>query len=121
MIQEEQIVDCKNRLLEAMKTGDIGVLDELLHEKLLFNIPTGQSINKVMDIGNYSSGKMTVYEISTTDQIIQTIENISTVAVTIHLKAKYANQIFEGMFKYLRVWRLFDNSWKVIAGSGFKI
>ena len=121
MTQEEQIVDCENRLLEAMRTGDIGVLDELLHEKLIFNITTGQTITKVMDIENYRSGKMAVYDISAKDQIIQIIENVSIVAVTIHLNAKYANQIIEGKFRYLRIWRLFDNSWKVIAGCGFEI
>lgn len=121
MTQEEQIIDCENRLLEAIKVGDIKVLDELLHDSLIFNIPTGQTITKEMDIENYHSGIMTVYDISTTDQAIKTIENIATVAVTVHLKAKYADQSIDGKFRYLRVWKLFHNSWKIIAGSGFQI
>jgi len=121
MIQEEQIIDCENRLLEAMKIGDIEVLDELLHDDLIFNIPTGQTITKAIDIENYRSGIMTVYDISTTDQIIKTIENNSIVAVTLHLKIKYADQLIDGKFRYLRVWGLFNNSWKVIAGSGIQI
>ena len=64
---------------------------------------------------------MKVSEIVATDQIITSVEDISTIAVTIHLKAKYGNQIIDGKFRYLRVWKLFDNSWKVIAGSGFSI
>ena len=121
MIQEEQIVACEISLLEAMKAGDIKVLDELLHDNLIFNIPTGQTITKSMDIENYQSGIMSVSEIVATDQIIKSIDNISTVAVTLHLKAKYADQIVDGKFRYLRVWKLFNNSWKVIAGSGFQI
>jgi ketosteroid isomerase-like protein len=118
---EQDIIDCENRLLDAIRNGDINALDELLHESLIFNIPTGQSITKEMDIENYRSGIMTVYDISTTDQTIKTIDNISTVVVTIHLKAKYAEQIIDGKFRYLRVWKLFENSWKIIAGSGFQI
>jgi len=100
MTQEEQIIICENRLFEAMKMGDTKILDELIHDSLIFNIPTGQTITKTMDLENYHSGILTVYDISATDQIIKTIENISTVAVTVHLKAKYADQIIEGKFKY---------------------
>jgi hypothetical protein len=121
MIQDEQIIECEKRLLEAMKTGDIKVLDELLHDNLIFNIPTGQSITKAMDIDNYRSGIMIVSEILATDQIIKSIDDISTVAMTLYLKAKYGDQIVDGKFKYLRVWKLVENSWKVIAGSGFQI
>lgn len=121
MTQDEQIFECEKRLLEALKTGDIQVLDELLHNNLIFNIPTGQTINKEMDIENYRSGIMTVYDISTSDQIINTVENVSTIVVTVYLKAKYADQIIDGKFRYLRVWKLTDNAWKVIAGSGVQI
>ncbi len=121
MTQDEQVIEFEKRLLEALKTRDIQVLDELLHDNLIFNIPTGQTITKEMDIENYSSGIMTVYDISISDQTISTIENISTVVVTVYLKAKYADQIIDGKFRYLRVWKLYNNSWKVIAGSGFQI
>jgi hypothetical protein len=43
MTQEDQIVQCEKRLLEAVKTSDIKVLDELFHDNLVFNIPTGQT------------------------------------------------------------------------------
>ena len=118
---EQDIIDSEKRLLEAILNGDINILDQLLHESLIFNIPTGQTITKEMDIENYRSGIMSVYDISTTDQTIKTIDNISTVVVTIHLKAKYADHIIDGKFRYLRVWKLFNNSWKIIAGSGFQI
>ncbi len=121
MTQDEQIIECEERLLEAIKTGNIQVLDELLHDNLFFNIPTGQTITKEMDIENYRSGIMTVYDISTSDRTIKTTENVSTVVVTVYLKAKYADQIVDGKFRYLRVWKLSDNSWKVITGSGFQI
>ncbi len=121
MTQYEQILNCENRLLEAQKTGNIKVLEELLHDNLIFNIPNGHTITKSMDIKNYKLGVMTVFEILATDQIIKSIDEISTVAVTLYLKAKYGDQIIDGKFRYLRVWKLFNNHWKVIAGSGFSI
>lgn len=121
MTQETQIIECENRLLEAMKTSDIQVLDELLHNDLVFNIPTGQTITKAADIENYKSGMMVVSEIKASNQIIKLIDETALVTLTIYLKAKYGNQIVDGKFKYLRVWKLFNNKWKVIAGSGFSI
>lgn len=121
MTQDEQIIECERRLLEALKTGELKILDELLHDNLIFNIPTGLTITKEMDIDNYRSGVMTVSEILITEQIIKSIGDISTVAMTLNLKAKYKGQMIDGKFKYLRVWKLIDNSWKVIAGSGFQI
>ena len=122
MTQGEQILECEKRLLEAMKTVNIKALDELLHENLIFNIPTGQTITKSINIGNYTSGMMKVSEILATDQIISIIDDETTnVAVTIYLNGKYVDQIIDGKFRYLRVWKLFNNSWKVIAGSGFSI
>jgi ketosteroid isomerase-like protein len=119
--QAGQIIECEHKLLEAIRAGDIFVLEVILHDSLVFNIPTGQTISKEMDIENYRSGKMIVYEITPFDQTIETIDDISIVAVTIHLKAKYADQNIDGKFRYLRMWKKFGNTWKVIAGSGFEI
>lgn len=121
MTQEEEIIDCENRLLEAMKRGDLTVLEELIHDDLIFNIPTGQTITKAMDLDNYRLGILIVSEIISTDQIIATIEDTVIVTVTLHLKANYADQLIDGKFRYLRVWKEFNGSWKVIAGSGFQI
>jgi ketosteroid isomerase-like protein len=121
MTPQEQIFECEEQLLEAIKASNIDALEALLHDNLIFNIPTGQTITKSIDIENYKSGIMTVSEMVATDQIIKIVDEIATVAVTIHLKAKYANQMIDGKFRYLRVWKRFDNSWKVIAGSGFLI
>lgn len=117
MTQIAQILECEKRLIEAMKTGDIKTLDKLLYDNLVFIIPTGQIITKSMDIENYQSGSMIISEIVTEEQIIKSIDDISTVTVTMFLKGKYKGQIIDGKYKYLRVWKLFDNSWKVIAGS----
>ena len=117
MTQIEQILQCEKKLTEAMKTNDTKALDELLFDNLVFIIPTGQLITKAMDMENYRLGRMKISEIVAEDPIINTIDDISTVTVTIHLKGKYDGQKIDGKYKYLRVWKLFDNSLKVIAGS----
>jgi hypothetical protein len=118
---ENEIIHLEDRLIRAIKTGNTTRPHELIHDDVVFNIPNGQTISRSMDIENYRSGKMTVYDIAISDRIIKSIVDVATVAVTVHLKARYGEQTIDGNYRYLRVWRLFDNSWKVIAGSAFQI
>jgi hypothetical protein len=53
-----------------------------------------------------------------TDQMINSIDETSSCAVTIYLNGRYGEEIIDGKFRYLRVWKLSGNTWKVIAGVG---
>jgi hypothetical protein len=118
MNTREQIILNEDRLLTAIQNGDIEDLDLLLHEDLLFNLPNGVTITKDMDMETYTSGNLVVNSILPSEQQINLInDNIAVVSVKIELKAVYTSQSIEGIFRYLRVWKLFDQEWKVIAGS----
>ena len=120
--QEEQIIECENSLVEAMKKSDINTLDKLLHDNLIFNAPNGQTITKEIDLENYRSGLMNIYNIEVCDRNIITInEDICNVALNIELQASYSVHKIDGRFRYLRVWYRSNTSWKVIAGSGIQI
>lgn len=121
MTINEQILECEGKLLNAIKNSNISDLEKLLHDDLVFNIPTGLTITKEMDLQNYISGIMKVDNIEASNYVIKRIENDVIVTVIINLKARYAGQKIEGSFKYLRIWKIIDNSWKIIAGSSIKI
>ena len=112
-----QIAENENRLLKAMLESDTAALDKLLHDDLLFNIPNGTTVTKNMDLDNYKSGNMIIRSVISSDQIIQEIGDTVIVAVTLVLNGKYSQQSLDGKYRYLRVWKLFDDSWKIIAGS----
>lgn len=117
MNTREQIILNEDRLLTAIQNGDIENLDLLLHEDLLFNLPNGVTITKAMDMETYTSGNLVVHAILSSEQQINLIKDTAVVSVKIELKAVYTSQSIEGIFRYLRVWKLFDQEWKVIAGS----
>lgn len=112
-----QIAENENRLLKAMLESDTTALDKLLHDDLLFNVPDGMTVTKNMDLDNYLSGNMIISSVISSDQIIQEIGDTVIVAVTLILNGKYGQQSLDGKYRYLRVWKLFDDYWKVIAGS----
>jgi hypothetical protein len=112
-----QVSASENSLLEAMKTNNVERLDTLLHDDLLFNGPTGETATKAMDLKNYRSGNIHLHTVAASDQTIRLIGDTAVVAVTVELKGNYLGQALDGKFRYMRVWKLAENTWKVIAGS----
>jgi len=113
----ETIVNAEIELLTAIKTADVATLDKMLHDDLLFNLPDGQTITKEFDLESYRSGKMKIESLEASDQIINIIDNTAVVSVVILLKGIYDNNPIGNSFRYIRVWKQFDESVKVIAGS----
>ncbi|MBE8727189.1 nuclear transport factor 2 family protein [Flavobacterium hungaricum] len=112
-----KVVNAEIELLTAIKKADIAVLEKLLHDDLLFNLPDGNTITKEYDLETYRSGKMKIESLEASDQIINLIEETAVVAVTVSLKGTYDNTAINGVLRYIRVWRETNGVLKVIAGS----
>ncbi|KQB40831.1 nuclear transport factor 2 family protein [Flavobacterium aquidurense] len=113
----ETIVNAEIELLTAIKNADVATLDKMLHDDLLFNLANGQTITKEFDLESYRSGKIKVETIEASDQIINVIGDIAVVVVTVLLKGNYEGNSLNGTYKYNGVWKQFDETLKVIAGS----
>ena|SRR6218665_335008 len=113
----EAVINAEIELLTAVKSSDVLVLEKMLHDDLLFNLPDGQTITKEFDLNSYRSGKMKIDSLEASDQIINIIDDSAVVAVIISLKGTYEKNPINGVFKYIRVWKQFENNLKVIAGS----
>ncbi|MEO7911500.1 MAG: nuclear transport factor 2 family protein [Roseiflexaceae bacterium] len=114
---ESQVIASENSLLEAMKTNNVERLDALLHDDLLFNGPSGVTATKATDLQNYRSGNIHLHTVAASDQTLHVIGDTAVVAVTVELKGNYLGQALDGKFRYIRVWKLAESTWKVIAGS----
>ncbi|MCA0349625.1 MAG: nuclear transport factor 2 family protein [Bacteroidetes bacterium] len=119
--ERDIIVVSEDTILNAMKNCDIKKLDELLHAELLFNIPSGETITKTMDLETYKSGNMNICEIKSSQQIINIIGDNAIVSVCIEMQGKFFDYSLDGKYKVIRIWKKFDEKWKVIGGSSVKI
>jgi ketosteroid isomerase-like protein len=117
MSLEAKIEDLEARLLEAFSSNDLPTLDALLHDDLLFNIPNGQTISKTMDLEAFRSGNVQIASAIASDQQIQIMGDVAIVAVTITIMGSYYGQPMDGRYRYLRVWKMFGEDWKVVGGS----
>ncbi len=115
--RKAQVIASENALVQAMKTSNVELLDKLLHDALLFNGPNGETATKAMDLRNYRSGNINLHTVESSDLMLSFFVDDAVVAVTIAIKGNYLGQDVDGRFRYLRVRKLFDGDWKVIAGS----
>lgn len=121
LINKASIINKEKEMLDAMLNSDVDKLSALIHEDLLFNIPSGQTVTKDLDLENYRSGNMKIKVISSSDQSINLIEDIAVVAATITMRGSYLAHILDGKYRIIRIWKLFGNDWKVVAGSSVQI
>ncbi|WP_461791412.1 nuclear transport factor 2 family protein [Pedobacter sp.] len=117
IITEQKVKEAENLLLNAMNKSDIEMLDELLYDDLLFVLPNGEVITKQMDLETHKSGKLILEEINSSIDNINFIQENVVVTLNSKIKGKMLDQNFEGNFRYIRVWKIFDDKLKVIAGS----
>ncbi|MDQ7961422.1 nuclear transport factor 2 family protein [Flavobacterium lindanitolerans] len=117
LLTEQKILEIENQLLEAMKKSDVEILEQLLHDDLLFVLPSGEVITKKTDLETHQSGNLVLEEITSSIDSIKQIDENVVVTLSSKLKGKMLEQNFEGNFRYLRVWKMFDGQLKVIAGS----
>ncbi|MHC2992950.1 hypothetical protein OB13_15690, partial [Pontibacter sp. HJ8] len=105
------------QLIIAMKNSDVEKLEKLLHDDLLFILPSGQTITKAMDLETHRSKKLKVESVKANLEEIKIIGDNAIAVSMIEMSGVANGEVFEGTFKYLRVWKLFENQWKIIAGS----
>ena len=114
---EAEVVAREQALLRAVTTNDVALLDDLLHDDLLFNGPDGQTATKAVDLANYRSGGVQLRRADDSDRVVSAIGDVVVVAVTVTLEGSYLGIQVDGRYRYLRVWKRTGGAWRVIAGS----
>ena len=113
----QHILHLEQQLLEAIKTSNLELLDQLLHNDLLFIAPNSQTITKEMDLASHRKGEMVVETIESEVEKVQLIDNTAIVVIVYHTKGKMLGNAIDGSYKHIRFWQENNNYWKVIGGS----
>ncbi|MGO1244241.1 MAG: nuclear transport factor 2 family protein [Sphingobacterium sp.] len=120
-ITENNILEQENKLYSAMKEGNVPLLDELLHNDLLFILPSGEVITKEIDLDTYRDGTLKVDELLPKIESLNIIDDMAVITLTMKLKGKFNTVPFEADYRYIRFWKKFDKGIKVVGGSGIAI
>ncbi|WP_061249324.1 nuclear transport factor 2 family protein [Leptospira alstonii] len=121
VINRTDIIEIEKSLIVGIKTSDVEFLDSILHDDLLFIAPNGQTITKEMDLASHRAKEMAVERLVSTVEDISIIGDTATVVVVYDTEGVMLGNPIQGKFRYVRVWKLFADGLKVIAGSCFKL
>ncbi|TPD65833.1 nuclear transport factor 2 family protein [Flavobacterium microcysteis] len=116
-----EILNQENKLYKAIQESDIVMLDELLHEDLLFVIPNGDVITKEMDLQTYRSGNIKINKLVPKIENLNLLGDLAVITLTIELQGSYHKEAFESKCRYIRFWKEFPEGIKVVGGSGMVI
>ena len=114
---ESQILKLEAQLIAAILNSDTKLLDQLLHDDLIFVNHMGMVLSKKEDLAPHISGNLKITELVASDQQSHIFGDTCVVVVTKEIRGNYLNQSFGSRVKFTRVWKLFNGDWKVIAAS----
>jgi len=117
----ELIFTLESQLATAIQQGDLETLDALLHDDLLFVIPTGHLVRKEDDLQNFRSGTLQLEEVRIADHEFRDFGETVISSLVTSLSGTFAGGEIKGDFRYTRVWKKFGGDWKVIGGSGISL
>ncbi|WP_240903082.1 nuclear transport factor 2 family protein [Sphingobacterium sp. SGG-5] len=120
-ITENNIIEQENKLYSAIKEANVPLLDELLHNDLLFILPSGEVITKEADLDTYRDGALKVDELFPKVENLNIIDDMAVITLTMKLKGRFNNVPFEVDYRYIRFWKKFEKGIKVVGGSGIAI
>lgn len=121
ILTEDSILEQENKLYSAIKDSNITALDQLLHNDLLFILPSGEAITKQIDLDTYRNGALKVDELLPQVEHLNIIDDTAVITLTMKLKGKFNDVPFEANFRYIRFWKKFGDGIKVVGGSGIAI
>lgn len=116
-----EILKLEEKIVDAIVSSNVEVLDYLLHDELVFVNHLGMTISKNDDLAPHISGDLKIIDIKISDQQIRYFEDTAVIIVSKKIKGSYLHQEFESLFKFTRIWKLFNQQWKVIAVSSVPI
>jgi len=121
IISKNEIIEQENKLYKAITESDINTLEELLHDDLLFVIPSGEVITKEIDLRAYRDGALKINKINPQIEALNSIGDTAVIVLSMELEGSYNAVPFEAKYRYIRFWKKFKEGIKVVGGSGVAI
>ena len=115
---DPEIVALEARLRMAQLAADVGALDALIADALLFTGPDGQLGTKAQDLAAHGSGAVRVRMHEPDELCVRRVgTDVAVTALRTHLVVEVGGTPVQGTYRYTRVWaREHGAEWRVVGG-----
>ena len=113
---EASLHACEAALRRAQVASDVGELDRLVDDSLVFTGPNGAVYSKNDDLDAHRRGLIRITRLEPSEERIQLFGHIAVVSVRMEMSGTFEGVAFAGPFRYTRVWRAMGNGWRIVAG-----
>ena len=115
---DDEIVALEAALRRAQLDADVGALDALIAEELLFTGPDGQLGTKAQDLDAHRSGVVRFRSHEPEELRIRRVSgDVAVTALRARLGVEVAGTLVQGVYRYTRIWaREGVARWRVAGG-----
>jgi ketosteroid isomerase-like protein len=115
---DDEIVACEAEMRAAQLNADVGALDRLIADELLFTGPDGQLGSKAEDLQLHGSGTVRFRSYEPEELHVRRIGNdVAVAALRARLSVEVRGETVTGTYRYTRVWaRETGSAWRVVGG-----
>ena len=115
---DSEIVTLEAELRRAQLDADVGVLDRLIADELLFTGPDGRLGTKAEDLAAHGSGVVRFRQHEPEELRVRAVgDAVRVVALQTRLTVEVHGTPVSGTYRYTRVWaREKGGPWRIVAG-----
>ena len=113
---DDSLLECEAALRRAQLSSDVGELDRLLDEELVFTGPDGALYSKADDLDAHRNGMVRITRLEASEERIQRFGDVAIVIVRMDMSGTFRDEAFSGPFRYTRIWCARPEGWRIVAG-----
>ncbi|WP_326566447.1 nuclear transport factor 2 family protein [Amycolatopsis rhabdoformis] len=111
---DQSLLDAERRLQAAQLAGDVGALEELLHDRLVFTFGS-VTATKTDDLAGHRAGAQRLTELVEDDLRVFSEGSTGVTWFLGRLAGSLGGEPFSARLRYTRTWLRTSDGWRVIA------
>jgi ketosteroid isomerase-like protein len=116
----QEVIDFRNRYIEAEENRDVAFLDKILADDFFALNPQGKLLDKAGQLANLNRPERTLKVLNPRETHVQFYGNGTVAVLTEHVTVDGHDngKAFGGEYRFLRVFSKQNGSWKVVLAQG---